>query len=170
LCISARPGILCDESYSITELDEEDATMTTANKFDAQGTGLTTLASGNPDRPYDEISLSGKAFWSTTMDEREKSFAVLRKERPITWQPPFEENLVPVEDDYGYWAITTHRHLVEVTRRPDDFLSGPGIVADNVPAELLEAAQSIIAMDAPRHTKLRRLTRSGATPPSASTT
>ncbi|HTK66757.1 MAG TPA: cytochrome P450 [Pseudonocardia sp.] len=138
--------------------------MTTANKFDAQGTGLTTLASGNPDRPYDEISLSGKAFWSTTMDEREKSFAILRKERPITWQPPFEENLVPVEDDYGYWAITTHRHLVEVTRRPDDFLSGPGIVADNVPAELLEAAQSIIAMDAPRHTKLRRLMASAFTP------
>jgi hypothetical protein len=58
--------------------------MTTTNKFEAQGTGLTQLASGNPDRPYDEISVSGKAFWSTTMDEREKSFAVLRKERPIT--------------------------------------------------------------------------------------
>jgi len=75
------------------------------------------------------------------MDEREESFAVLRRDRPITWQPPFEDQLMPVEDDYGYWAITTHRHLAEVTKRPQDFLSGPGIVMDNLPTEFLEAAQ-----------------------------
>jgi cytochrome P450 len=138
--------------------------MTTANLFEGKGTGLTRHASGNPDRPYDEINISHKSFWSTTADEREKSFAVLRRERPITWQPPFEENLLPVDDDYGYWAITAHRHLVEVTRRPDDFLSGPGIVGDNLPAETLEASQSIIAMDPPRHTKLRRLIASAFTP------
>ena len=109
--------------------------MTTANLFEGQGTGLTQHASGNPDRAYDELSTSAKSFWATTMVEREKTFAVLRRERPITWQPPFEENLLPVEDDYGYWAITTHRHLIEITRRPEDFLSGPGIVGDNLPAE-----------------------------------
>lgn len=91
--------------------------MTTTNPFAGQGTGLTQHASGNPDRRHDEINISTKAFWSTTMDEREKTFAVLRRERPITWQPPFEDNLMPTPDDYGYWAITTHRHLVEVTRR-----------------------------------------------------
>jgi hypothetical protein len=64
--------------------------------FEGKGTGSTRQASGNPDRPYDEINLSTEAFWSTTMDEREKSFAVLRRERPITWQPPMEENLLPV--------------------------------------------------------------------------
>jgi cytochrome P450 len=138
--------------------------MTTTNSFEGQGTGLTQHASGNPDRPYDGVNISGKSFWSTTAEEREKTFAVLRAERPITWQPPFEDNLLPVEDDYGYWAITTHRHLVEVTRRPDDFLSGPGIVGDNMPTEMLESAQSIIAMDPPRHTKLRRLVASAFTP------
>jgi cytochrome P450 len=98
------------------------------------------------------------------MDEREESFAVLRRDRPITWQPPFSDQLMPVEDDYGYWAITTHRHLVEVTKRPQDFLSGPGIVMDNLPTEFLESAQSIIAMDPPRHTKLRRLMSAAFTP------
>ncbi len=139
-------------------------TDTTTNQFQGQGTGLTKQTSGNPDRAYDELNTSAKAFWSTTMDEREKTFAVLRRERPITWQPPFEDNLIPVEGDYGYWAITTHRHLIEVTRRPDDFLSGPGIVGDNVPPEMLEAAQSIIAMDPPQHTKLRRLMAAAFTP------
>ncbi|HEX4250568.1 MAG TPA: cytochrome P450 [Pseudonocardia sp.] len=132
--------------------------------FEGQGTGLTQHASGDPDRPYDEIDLSTTAFWSGTMDEREESFAVLRRDRPITWQPPFADQLMPVEDDYGYWAITTHRHLVEVTKRPQDFLSGPGIVMDNLPTEFLESAQSIIAMDPPRHTKLRRLMSSAFTP------
>jgi len=134
------------------------------NVFEGQGTGLTQHASGNPDRPYDELNTSAKSFWSTTGDEREKTFAVLRRERPVTWQPPFEDNLLPVDDDYGYWAVTSHRHLVEVTRRADDFLSGPGIVGDNIPTEMLESAQSIIAMDPPRHTKLRRLIGAAFTP------
>jgi cytochrome P450 len=145
-------------------INGEDATMTTTNMFEGQGTGLTRQASGNPDRPYDGINISKREFWATTMDEREKTFAVLRRERPITWQPPLEENLLPVADDYGYWAITTYRHLVEVTKRPGDFLSGPGIVGDNLPAEMLESAQSIIAMDPPRHLKLRRLVSSAFTP------
>ncbi|MBA2324263.1 MAG: cytochrome P450 [Pseudonocardiales bacterium] len=138
--------------------------MTTSGTIEGGGTGLTQHASGNLDRPYDEVNLSTRAFWSHTMDARERSFAVLRRERPITWQPPFEDQLLEVPDDYGYWAITTHRHLVEVTRRPDDFLSGPGILMENVPAELVEAGQSIIAMDPPRHTALRRLMAAAFTP------
>lgn len=125
---------------------------------------LQSNASGNPDRPYDDINISTKGFWWTTMDEREKTFAVLRKERPITWQPPFEDGLIDEPEDYGYWAVTTHRHLVEVTRRPEDFLSAPSILMENLPVQVIEAAQSIIAMDAPRHPPLRRLMASAFTP------
>ena len=138
--------------------------MSIATWFEGGGTGLTSWSSGNPDRPYDEVSLSSKAFWSTTGDERERSFAVLRRDRPITWQPPFEDQLIDDPSDYGYWAVTTHRHLVEVTRRPDDFLSGPGIVMENLPVEVMESAQSIIAIDPPRHTGLRKLLASAFTP------
>ena len=120
--------------------------------------------SGNPDRPYDEINLSTHDFWWATMDEREKTFAILRKERPITWQPPFADQLIDEPEDYGYWAITTHRHLVEVTRRPDDFRNAPSILMENVPVQTVEAAQSIIGMDPPRHTQLRRLLASAFTP------
>ena len=37
-------------------------------------------------------------------------------------------------------------------------------VVDNLPPELIENAQSIIAMDPPRHTKMRRLVASAFTP------
>jgi cytochrome P450 len=175
MCDIVCSEVLDDE----TTITPEDAAMTTTSdysadkhsadkhsvgSFEGQGTGLTQLSSGNPDRPYDKINLSTTWFWSATTDQREESFAVLRRERPITWQPPFEDQLMPVADDYGYWAVTTHRHLVEVTKRPQDFLSGPGIVMDNLPAEFLEAAQSIIAMDPPRHPKLRRLMSAAFTP------
>ena len=138
--------------------------MTIMSDFGGQGPGSTRYASGNPDRRHDEIDLSSRAFWSTTADEREKSFAVLRGRRPISWQRPFEGQLLDAPEDYGYWAVTTHRHLVEVTRRPQDFLSGPGFLLENLPAELVEAGQSLLGMDPPRHTQMRRLIVSAFTP------
>ncbi len=136
--------------------------MTTTTWFEDEDLG--SNASGNPDRPYSDINISTKAFWYTTMDEREKTFAVLRKEQPITWQPPFEDGLIDEPEDYGYWAVTTHRHLVEVTRRPEDFLSSPSILLENLPVMVIDAAQSIIAMDPPRHSGLRKLLASAFTP------
>ena len=124
----------------------------------------TSFASGTPDRPYDDVDLSSKAFWSTSMDERERSFAVLRERGTITWHPPFEDQLLEVGDDYGFWAVTGYDDLVEVTKRHVDFLSGPGILMENIPAELVEAAQSIIGMDPPRHSRMRRLVAAAFTP------
>jgi cytochrome P450 len=130
----------------------------------ATGKGLTTSASGNPDRPYDAVDLSTRAFWSTDMYERERSFAVLRERDTITWHPPFEDQLIDDPQDYGFWAVTKYDDLVEVTKRHDDFLSGPGILMENLPVEFVESAQSIIGMDPPRHTKLRRLVAAAFTP------
>ncbi len=125
---------------------------------------VTRTASGNPERPYDEVDLSSRAFWSTSMDVREKTFAQLRERDAITWHPPFEDQLLSDPEDHGFWAITTYDDLVEVTKRHEDFLSGPGILMENLPVELVEAAQSIIGMDPPRHTKLRRLVAAAFTP------
>jgi cytochrome P450 len=130
----------------------------------AAGTGLTTSASGNPDRPYDTVDLSSRAFWAGDMFDRERSFAVLRDRDSITWHPPFEDQLIDDPQDYGFWAITKYDDLVEVTKRHEDFLSGPGILMENLPFEFVESAQSIIGMDPPRHTKLRRLVAAAFTP------
>ncbi|WP_370250657.1 cytochrome P450 [Nocardioides sp.] len=115
-------------------------------------------------RPYDEADLSSLAFWRATAAERERTFAELRAHRPVTWHRPVEGRLFDDANDQGFWAVTRHADLVEVTRRHDDFLSGQGIVFDSIPAELLDAAQGFIAMDPPDHTRIRRLLVSAFTP------
>lgn len=124
----------------------------------------TRSASGNAERSYDELDISSRAFWSTSADVREKTFALLRERDMVTWHPPFEEQLLEDPQDYGFWAITRYDDLVEVTRRHQDFLSSPGILMENLPAEFVEAGQSIIGMDPPRHTLLRRLVAAAFTP------
>jgi len=115
-------------------------------------------------RPYDPIDLSAQAFWSTTAAERERSFAVLRAERPVSWQPPIEGDLLQDPDDPGYWAVTRRADIVTVSRTNEVFLSGKGVMFANIPEELLEASQSFLAMDPRRHTKLRKLASAAFTP------
>ncbi|HXY65389.1 MAG TPA: cytochrome P450 [Mycobacterium sp.] len=115
-------------------------------------------------RAYDPIDLSSRAFWSTTAQERERSFALLRAERPVSWHPPVEDALMTDPDDRGYWAITRRADIVTVSRNNEVFLSGKGVIFENVPEELLEASQSFLAMDPPRHTFLRKLVSAAFTP------
>jgi cytochrome P450 len=115
-------------------------------------------------RAYDPIDLSSRAFWSTTAQERESSFAELRAERPVSWHPPVEDALMTDPDDPGYWALTRRADIVAVSRDNEVFLSGKGVIFENVPEELLEASQSFLAMDPPRHTFLRKLVSAAFTP------
>ena len=116
------------------------------------------------ERPYDPADLSSTEFWSGTWRDREKTFAELRAERPISWHRPVHNGLFEDPNDQGFWAVVRHEDLVEVTRRPGDFLSGEGILFESMPKELLDAGQGFIAMDPPRHTKLRRLMAAAFTP------
>jgi len=115
-------------------------------------------------RAYDPIDLSSRAFWSTSAQERERSFAELRAERPVSWHPPVEDSLMPDPDDPGYWAVTRRADIVTVSRNNEVFLSGRGVMFESIPVELLEASQSFLAMDPPRHTKLRKLAHAAFTP------
>ena len=119
---------------------------------------------GTSGRTYDPIDLSSRAFWSTTADDRERSFAVLRAERPVSWHPPAEDAMMPDPEDRGYWAVTRRADIVTVSRNNDVFSSGKGVMFENFPEELLEASQSFLAMDPPRHTKLRKLAHAAFTP------
>ncbi len=40
--------------------------------------------------PYDPVSISSLEFWAQSFDEREKSFKILRDERPVSWHRPIE--------------------------------------------------------------------------------
>ncbi|GAS96423.1 cytochrome P450 124 cyp124 [Mycolicibacterium canariasense] len=116
------------------------------------------------DRPYDPVDLSSRAFWATTAVDREASFAQLRAHRPVSWHPPVEDALMHDPTDAGFWAVTRHADIVTVSRDSDTFLSGKGVLFETVPEELLEASQSFLAMDAPRHTLIRKVVHSAFTP------
>jgi cytochrome P450 len=114
-------------------------------------------------RPYDPVSISPLEFWAMTADEREKSFKTLRDERPLSWHPPIEGALLPVEID-GVWAVTRHEDISYVSKNPELFCSGQGVMIEAIPDDILDAAQSFLAMDAPQHSTLRRLISSVFTP------
>ncbi|MGY0062391.1 cytochrome P450 [Streptomyces sp. LZ34] len=116
------------------------------------------------EKRYDPVDLSSLAFWSQTAEERERSFALLRAERPVSWHRPVEGRLLPDPDDTGFWAVVRHEDIMAVSRRADLFASSAGVLLENIPEGLVEGSQSLLAMDPPRHTKIRRLVSGAFTP------
>ena len=109
--------------------------------------------------------LSTLEFWSQPPEDREPLFAQLRAEEPISWHRPPDDILgLEVPPDDGYWAIVRYDDVRAISRDPKRFQSGKGVLFGDAPPELLEATQSFLAMDAPRHTKLRGLVSSAFTP------
>jgi cytochrome P450 len=116
---------------------------------------------------YDQVDLSSHNFWARSAEERDLAFAELRRDRPISWQRPAEGSLIEDADDPGYWAVVRHEDVVTVSRAHEVFSSAPeygGVMFENVPAQLLEETQSILAMDEPQHTVTRRLVGSAFNP------
>ncbi len=89
----------------------------------------------------------------------------LRRESPLHWcEPPV---LVP------FWAVTRHAHVCEISKQPELFVSGKGIIpAPREVAERLargekgafDAMQTIITMDPPKHRTFRRVASPWFTP------
>jgi cytochrome P450 len=122
------------------------------------------LTTESSERQYDPVSLAPISFWGKTPEEREEDYAVLRRERPISWHPPAEGSMMPPQDGGGFWAVTRHEDIVAVSKDPETFCSGEGITMEDVPPDILEAVSSFLATDAPRHTKLRKLVSAAFTP------
>jgi cytochrome P450 len=113
----------------------------------------------------EQFDLGSQEFWSHPADERDRAFALLRRQAPISHHQPPEDILgVSERDERGYWAIVRYEDIREVSRHPETYCSGQGVQFGDAPPEMLEASQSFLAMDAPRHTKLRGLVSSAFTP------
>ena len=120
----------------------------------------------NP-RAYDALNISTHDFWSLSERERDAAFAELRRDRPVSWQPPAWGSLMEDPDDQGYWAVVRHADVATVSRSNDVFSSAPengGVMFENAPAQLLEETQSILTMDPPRHKLVRALVSSAFNP------
>lgn len=113
------------------------------------------------------IDLSSEHFWALSPEDRDSRFAELRRNHPVSWQEPVENPVIPQSDARGYWAVVSHDGVSEVSRNPRTFSSSAcfgGVTLEVLPPALAEATQSIIAMDGPRHSLLRRLITSTFTP------
>src|SRR3954447_11217211 len=117
------------------------------------------------DNPLGDTDLSSPDFWDQPAEVRDEAFAILRREAPISQHKAPEDLLgIGEYDDRPYWAIVRHTDVRSVSRDPETFCSSQGVQFGDAPPEMLEASQSFLAMDAPRHTKLRKLVSSAFTP------
>ena len=94
-------------------------------------------------------------------------FARLRRTAPIWWNP--QERGVGGFDDDGFWVVSKHRDIRDVSRRSDVFSSGrmgaiPRLEDDISPEEFQATLSVLINKDAPEHTKLRGLVSKLFTP------
>ena len=96
-----------------------------------------------------------------------EELAELRRTAPIWWneQPPDRGGF----GDGGYWVVTKHRDVREVSLRTDVFSSAAKSVVPRYPEELaagqIEAGRtSMIMMDDPEHSRLRKIVARGFTP------
>jgi cytochrome P450 len=112
---------------------------------------------------FDPVSISPISFWELTAEEREPSFKILRDERPVSWHPPIEGSMMEPPVD-GVWAVTRNEDISYVSRNPQIFCSGGGVIIEPVPEDMLDAAQSFLAMDGEKHSSLRKLISSVFTP------
>ncbi|MFA9447004.1 cytochrome P450 [Egicoccus sp. AB-alg6-2] len=84
------------------------------------------------------------------------TFERLRREDPVSW---WEER----DGGRGYWAITRYRDIVDLNRDFKTFTSRQGIRLEEMDEEQLAARKTMMEMDPPEHTRLRRLVQGGFT-------
>ena len=94
--------------------------------------------------------------------DRESVFAAMRAERPVLWCA--EPEIPGFGKGPGYWSLSRHADVMEVSRNPQRFISGAGVNIPDMPVEIAEFFGSMISMDAPRHTRLRLIVNRSFTP------
>ena len=103
-------------------------------------------------------------FWLQPAGECDSGIAQLHAEAPLDWfEEPLPDNPY-LQAGPGYWCVTRHEDIATISRNPDIYSSAQGITITDTPPEFLEFFSSMIAMDDPRHARLRRIVSKGFTP------
>jgi cytochrome P450 len=103
-----------------------------------------------------ELDLTDPAFWRRPPGQRYAAFARLRELDSPPWF---------AERGGGFYALVRHRDVVEASRRPDLFISGPGVTTPP-PARWVRMlfGDSMVNLDDPRHARLRAIISHAFTP------
>lgn len=101
------------------------------------------------------IDLCDLDAWAERVPYRE--FARLRREAPVAW---FDET----SPNHGYWSVHRYADIVEISRDTARFSSATGVSFEEPTPEDMAARRTIIDMDPPQHTKLRKVLAPSFTP------
>jgi cytochrome P450 len=85
------------------------------------------------------------------------AFKRLRQKSPVAW-------VAEGDDGAGFWAITKHADIIEVSRDYRRFTAARGIRIEEMADDELDARRTLMEFDPPDHTRLRRLVQPGFTP------
>jgi len=103
-----------------------------------------------------EADLADPSFWSAPPRQRLDAFASLRRrDAPVYFGAPGR----------GFHALVRHRDVVEASRHPEIFLSGPGVTTPRPPRWVRTVfGDSMVNLDDPRHARLRAVVAKAFTP------
>ena len=122
------------------------------------------MSTSLPHVPLSDIDLSSPEFWTADRAWREGAFRTLRDEKPFAF---FEERVIedaPFPPGPGYYAVTRHDDIWQISRNAQLFCSGKGSNIGDLPVEMNEFFGSMINMDDPKHFRLRNIVSRGFTP------
>lgn len=89
-------------------------------------------------------------------------FARLRAEAPIAWNERHDGHR-------GFWVVSKHDDIVAVSRHTATFSSRNGVISlDDFDDEQNDARRTLLEMDPPQHTKMRKVTAGQFTPKAVS--
>ncbi len=121
----------------------------------------------NQQLSLDQIDLNDMGFWELPRDVREGAFLTLRQHDPIRYypEPIMEDSPIELPAGNGYYAITRHADVAEISRHPELFCSSKGATSVlDLPEEMVEYFAGMINTDNPRHARLRRIVSNAFNP------
>ena len=102
-----------------------------------------------------DVDISSNAFWAKSFEERDETFARLRREAPVSWHPPTEFPFP--HEEVGFWAVVGNEDINAVSRQAQRFGSRYGVSLDPFPFDLAKSLSFFLTMDAPEHAGYRAL-------------
>ena len=110
--------------------------------------------------------LTDPTIWAERIPREE--LARLRKDAPVFWVEQPADKSGGFRDG-GYWAVTRHHDVKEISRLDEIFSSEINTAIprfnDDIPRDNIDMQRTIMLnQDAPRHTRLRKIVARGFTP------